>query len=184
MPTKTIENLGCLKKASIPDGWTELPRPAEELSEFRQRKFFSSFDNDVELVFYFRGQAIDAESASRFREVLEAKPANASEEKLTPNEIISLQILMGFDHAGNNQYTNPDSPRFDLVMAATKRVNGRTILAVRGNFRGGKHYAGVFFAADKEHELIEEIMLQAPSAAKLAKYLDKLEFVLSKIEWK
>lgn len=184
MPVKVIENIGCLKKASIPDGWMELPRPMEELSDSRQRKFTSAADKDVELVFYFRGQAIDSNSATLFKELIQAKPAQSGEEKLSPAEIISMQILMGFEHAGNNQYTNPESARFNLLSAGTKQVSGRTVLCVRGNFQNGKHYAGVFFNADPEHELIEEIILQAPSTNKLSKYLDTLESVLSRIEWR
>lgn len=182
---------GAVKKASLPNGWVLLPSEPDtgDFGERWERIFISLFDEGVEIRFFYRGQPVDPESANFFKRLMVDKPALNGPEKLTPQEIVGLQTVMGLNNAGNNQYTNPqlassaDGPAFDLSEAATRHFSGRTILFIKGKFKSGFHYAGIFYNADESGQMIEEALIQANSSKKLNKYMGEFEQTLANLEW-
>lgn len=187
---KELENIGAISQTSIPDGWMETPRQPDEFSDTWSRSFVMAFDPAVELTFFCRGNPVDAESAEAFKEITTKKPAFGRDEKLTPREIIRMQVILGFDHAGNNQYTNtkpigePDGPNFELKEAACRRIGDKTVLYVRGKFVRGKYYAGIFFPAEERSgRVFEEVIMQAGSSRKLQDNLYHFEHVTNNIKW-
>lgn len=187
---KELENIGAISKTSIPSGWMEPPRQPDEFSDSWSRTLVLAFDPSVELTFYCRGVPVDPDSSAAFLEITSKKPAFGQDDKLTPQEVIRLQVILGFNHAGNNQYTNtkpigePDGPAFELKEAACRRIGDKTVLYIRGKFVHGKYYAGIFFFAEERSGLIfEEVLLQAPSNRKLQDNLYHFEHVTNSIKW-
>lgn len=187
---KEVENIGAIAKTSIADGWVEMPREPDIYSDTWSRTYTLSFDPSVELIFFSRGAAVDPSSAKYFQELCESKPGHHREEKLTPQEIIRLQVIMGVENAGNNQYTNsqpagePNGPAFDLKEASCRRVGDRTVLQIKGKFAQGKHYVGIFFHTPERNSLLfEEVIMQAPSSRKLQDNIHYFDQAVNNIEW-
>lgn len=187
---KELEKIGSIAKTSMADGWVEMPREPDIFSDSWSRSFTLAFDPAVELVFFSRGLPVDPDSAAFFKQLTDDRPGHTSDDKLAPQEIVRLQVIMGFENAGNNQYTNakplgePDGPVFELKEAACRRIGDRTVLVVRGKFVHGKHYAGIFFnAAEKSGLVFEEVMIQAPSSRKLQENMYHFDHVINNITW-
>ncbi len=187
---KELENIGSIAKTSMADGWVEMPREPDVFTDTWSRSFTLAFDPSVELLFFSRGLPVDPDSAAFFKEVTSLKPAHGADDKLTPQEIIRLQVIMGFENAGNNQYTNtkplgdPDGPAFELKEAACRRIGDHTVLYVRGKFVHGKHYAGILYnAAERSGLVFEEVMIQASSSRKLQDNMYHFEHVINNIDW-
>lgn len=187
---KELENIGSIKRATLNEGWTEFPREPDEFSDSWSRTFTMAIDPTVELIFFCRGTSVDADTADYYRWLTGEKPAFNGDEKLTPQEIIRLQLVMGYSNAGNNQYTNPKQfgepggPAFDLKEAYCKRIDSRTVLLIRGKFASGKHHAGILFLAEETMGRVpEEIILQTTSSRKLQDNLYHLEHVANSIKW-
>ena len=187
---KELENIGAIKKTSLLDGWVEFPRQPDEFADSWSRSLTLAFDQSIELVFFCRGIPVDPDSAAFYRQLVTEKPALTGDEKLTPQEIIRLQVILGYNNAGNNQYTNakplgdPAGPAFELKEAACRRVKERTVVYVRGKFVHGKHYAGIFFNAQAHNNLLfEEVIMQASSSRKLQDSLYHFEHVTNNINW-
>ncbi|MBY0548181.1 MAG: hypothetical protein K2W95_12880 [Candidatus Obscuribacterales bacterium] len=185
-----LENIGSIKRTTLNDGWIEHPRQPDEFSDSWSRTFTLAFDPSVELIFFCRGTSVDVESAAYYRQLGSEKPALSGDEKLTPQEIIRLQMVLGYSNAGNNQYTNPKQagepggPAFDLKEAFCRRVDSRMVLFVRGKFVQGKYYAGILFLAEETFgRVVEEIVLQATSNRKLQDNLYHLDHAANSIKW-
>ena len=185
---KEINKIGCVSSATIPKGWVELPRQPDLLSDNWVRTFKFEANKSIEMSFYYRGMPVDKESARYLKNLLEAKPATTGDEKLSPLEIKTMEVVMGYMNAGDNQYTNPsvngrEAPVFDLTHALTRHINGKTVLYVQGSFKNGKNYAGIFYIADSTGQVIEEFMIHAPNKHILKEQLEAFEKVLDSLRW-
>ncbi len=185
-----VEDIGCVKFARFPDRWLALPQKPDPLADHWTRVFALADNFKVELSFYYRGKPIDDQTASQFADLVSHRSVGNVAEKLTPLEIKNLQIAMGFNHAGDNQYTNSNmagttnGPIFDLAEVAAKTVSGRTVLYARGDFNSGTHYAGIFYPSDSSGRVIEEFMLQAPDKVLLKQHLPAFESILKTFVWR
>jgi hypothetical protein len=113
---------------------------------------------------------------------------------LTVDEIKALHMVMGFNHAGNNQYTN-DAPKgtrdyhvFSMKSAEIATLNGRNVLKLSGAFQNDKgiptmEYEGFLFPAKQNIADIEEVFFQAPTRGKMMRYQTAYEQTLRTIEW-
>jgi hypothetical protein len=189
MGIQQVEHLGRIRRLTIPDGWIAQTEPEDLFSQSWKRSFLAAQDEQVELIIYYRGVPIDEQTASTFSAIAAGKPGVHGAEKLAPNEIISLRIMMGFGNSGNNQYTNsnaPDSadgPVFDLRQAEIRRISNQVVLFISGKYRQGSYFSGIFYQADDAGRIIHQIGINAPSSQAMAKYIDDLEQVLGSIEW-
>jgi hypothetical protein len=185
-----VEDIGGVKFAKFPHGWLALPQKLDPLAENWHRVFARAENLRIELTFFYRGFAIDDQSAKTFQDVISNKKVGAVAEKLTPLEIKGLSISMGYNHAGDNQYSNSampgntGGPIFDLAEAAAKPVGGRNVLYARGDFNSGTHYAGIFYPTDSTGRVIEEFMLQAPDKVLLKQHLPAFESILKTFIWR
>lgn len=186
---RELSEIGGVKSVLISNEWFELPQEPDPLREGWSRSFVLTGGEDVKLAFSYRGTPVDQSSASAFREILDEKPALIGDEKLSPQEIIKVQSVLGYNTAGNNQYTNSNEPGsgtgpvFDLIEANTRRVVSRPVLYIRGGFRSGRQYVGIFYDTDGKGKFIEEFMLHANSKKLLQLHLDKFESALGTIVW-
>lgn len=186
---REILNAGAIQRTSLPEGWFEKVNKPDPLSQGWTKSFSLSFDPSVEIVLFSRGESLDQDSANYFKNLLAQKPAAAGDEKLSPQELVQLQSVLGFNSTGDNQYTNPNSsasgfgPAFEIKEACTRTLNKRTVLFIKGVFSHGKHYAGIFYPADSTGKLIEEAMLQAPSSRKLKDNFYHFQHLSDHIEW-
>lgn len=185
-----LSEIGGVQSISISDGWFELPQQPDPMTEGWRRTFILTGDADVIMAFSYRGNPVDKPSAEAFREILTAKPAANGDQKLTPQEIIRLRDVMDSETAGNNQFTNSGKPGtqggpvFDLIETSTRRVVSRAVLYIRGSYRDGRQYAGIFYDADPSGQMIEEIMMHAPSKKELKEHISKFEAALTTIAWR
>lgn len=184
-----LEHVGRIRRISIPDGWVPEEQPEDLFSQAWKVSFRSAENNQVELIIYYRGIPIDEKSAALFSTIAAGKPAVHGPEKLAPSEIMSLRIMMGFEHTGNNQYTNTNSPDtidgpvFDLHVAEIRRIADQVVLFVSGKYSSGNHYSGIFYQADAAGRIIHQIGINSPTSAAQLKYSDDLDQILSSIEW-
>ncbi|MBX9695375.1 MAG: hypothetical protein K2Z81_23525 [Cyanobacteria bacterium] len=193
-----VTNVGVVEKATIPNGWFELPRPLDPFADGWNRSFTLHSNPRVEMSFRYRGIALDRESAREFKEVLETKRADKDDEKLTPREIRNLQVVMGYETAGDNQYTflasslssrsaahlsSVRQPVFDLHSAVTHRIKNKTVLFVEGQFRSGNFYAGIFYGTGSGCEFVEEFMIHAPTQELFKKFSTQFHDVLKSFVW-
>ncbi|MDZ4837443.1 MAG: hypothetical protein SGJ27_26960 [Candidatus Melainabacteria bacterium] len=185
-----VEDIGCVKFARFPDRWLALPQKPDPLTDHWTRVFARADNFKIEISFYYRGMPIDDDTAKRFNDLVTSRTVGAVPEKLSPIEIKDLQIAMGYNHAGDNQYTNSNMPGaangpiFDLAEVSAKRVAGRTVLYARGDFNSGTHYAGIFYPSDSTGRVIEEFMLQAPDKVLLKQHLPAFESIIETFVWR
>ncbi len=191
-----VTNLGVIKKATIPNGWFELPRALDPFEDGWTRTFMLQSNPKVEMTFSNRGNFLDRESARAFKEVLETKSGNAH--KLTPREIRDLQVVMGYETAGDNQYTflasslssrsaahlsSVRQPVFDLHFAEIRSIKGRTVLFVEGKFQSGNLFAGIFYCSGAAFDVVEEFMIHAPDQELFKKFSKQFHDVLKTVVW-
>ena len=185
-----VRNIGLVSSIEIPRGWIEQPQRSDLFRGDWRRSFHPVKNDEVEMMFLYRGSLLDAASASEFQSIIRGKTAEIEAEKLTPQEICKLQFVMGYETAGNNQYSNPtyapdshDGPVFDLVAAMTRMVSTRTVLYVRGSFKSGKEYAGIFYPSSANPRMIEEFAIQAPDKILFGKFESAFDSALESISW-
>ncbi len=187
---REILNAGAIKRSSLSEDWMEKLNEPDPFFEGWQKSYALTLDPSVEIVLFYRGTPIDKSYAEYFQNLLRIKAAQTVEEKLSPLELVQLQVLMGFESTGNNQYTNPNraesgyAPAFDLKEAFTRRIKNKTVLYVSGTFSHGKCYAGLFYSADPAGIIIEESMMQAPSTIKYNENFHHFQNLMDHIEWK
>lgn len=193
------EKEGAIKGLEAPAGWQPGASEKNGLGPRSLETFHPPGEPDVTMSVFNRGMPVSDASAAAFREILARKPAHAGAQALTPDEIRSLREIMGQNNAGDNQYTNgqPDlyPPVFDLKNAQTARINGRTVLAVRGAFvdvndgkPAGQHnpvkeFVGIFIAGDGSGKSIDEVMLEGPPGRLTPARMSEFEQSLKSIEW-
>jgi hypothetical protein len=184
---REILNAGIIQRTSLPEGWNEKINKPDIMSRGWQKSFSLAMDPSVEIVLFSRGEPIDKDSANYFKALLKQKPAANGEEKLTPAELLQLQMVMGFNSCGDNQYTNPNTagsgyaPAFEIKEACTRKISKRSALFIKGVFSHGKHYAGIFYEAAEMQ--IEEAMIQAPSSRKLKDNFYHFQHLIDNVEW-
>lgn len=193
-----VNNIGMVNQATIPTGWFELPRQPSPFEESWTRSFTLNSNPQVELTFRFRGNEIDKTSATTFKELLQARFDSNDQTPLTPTEIRELQVVMGYETAGDNQYTflaSPLSSRssahlasvrqpvFDLTCAFIRQVNHRAVLFVDGKFKSGNLYCGAFYVSSHNDRIVEEFMLHAPSQQLFKLALKHFDSVLNSFVW-
>jgi hypothetical protein len=185
-----LHDIGQIKCVWVPDHLAEFSSDSDELIGARWSKVFKAKDgSDRKLTFFFRGLPIDDKSARYFLELLQDKPANNGPQQLSAEEIKSLFMVLGLSTVGNNQYSNPAPaealmpPAFQLEIAETIAVNGKTVLRVSGCFRGGTHYRGIFFPGSYDGRIVEELFCQSEDKERLKEIIDDLDGVLKTIDW-
>src|SRR5579885_3227195 len=189
MPSRVLEGIGRIKRITLSSDWLEQPTFDDMFSQAWKVSFAQQAAPEVELLFFYRGLPVDPGSVDVFRSLSVLKPALSGPEKLTPNEVSSLRIMMGFEPMFNNQYTNPEAPGlpggrvFDLIAAQTRRIEDIVVLHLRGRFSSGVQYEGIQFPADYSGRVIQEVAMQAPSAELLARYAFQFNEVIESIQW-
>jgi hypothetical protein len=193
-----VNKIGLVEKVTIPSGWFELPRQPNPFEDSWARTFTLHSDPRVELSFKHRGAELDKASASAFTNLLQQRFDSHNETPLTPSEIRDLQVVMGYNTAGDNQHTfiaselssrssahlsSVRQPTFELHTSCIRSVSQRPVLFVTGRFGGENFYAGTFYRSASNDRIVEEFMLHAPSQELFDQFLKQFESALKSIEW-
>lgn len=186
-----LNDRGPIKNIDMPAGWTQRDLQSGGIGNRSLETFAPPNDKDVGISVFYGGLPASDKSAQAFLRVLNDNPATDGPEKLTPSEIKELSEVMGRLQAGDNQYTNTGryrKPAFNLTDAYTKNVNGRTVLAVQGNFvdKDGKPtraFSGIFADTDGTGHRIQQVFLQG-NPGKLSQYQQQFQDTVASIEWK
>ncbi len=185
-------DIGSVRSISLPDDWFESKTRNSDIAITPgwSREFLLSSDRRVNIALACRSVPVDHESAAVFQQLRNLKPGYTGKERLTEKEIVSLQMVMGFKTAGNNQYTTgtlfsaSGGPAFSLTEALMRQIASQAVLFVRGHFRSGRHYAGIFYQSDTSPRIIEEVMIHASDRGSLRKHLIKFENAVDSIDWR
>lgn len=193
-----FNKIGIVDKATIPNGWFELPRQPNPFEDSWSRTFTLKSNPQVELTFRYRGNELDKKSANTFTEILKVKTDGNNQSPLTPAEIRELQVVMGYETAGDNQHTflaSPLSSRssahlasvrqpvFDVQAAYVREVSARPVLFVKGKFNSGNFYVGTFYRSERDDRRVEEFMLHAPSEELFNQYSKQFDSVIDSFAW-
>jgi hypothetical protein len=184
---KQLSAIGGIESIQLSGEWFELPQEPNPFSDGWQRLFILKGDSDAQIAFSYRGEAVDSESATAFRDIISIGSTATDGRELTSFEIVKLQDVMGRNTAGDNQFSNESAagaPLFELTEATVRTVASRAVLFIRGSFRSGRHYAGIFYATDAAGQEIEEIMFHSGSKKQLREHLAKFDSALNTIVWK
>lgn len=186
---------GPIVDIDVPQGWRRREASFGSLGLSSSETFSPPGDNSTTLGIYHSGMRAGAEAARAFLSILKNKPADDGTQELTPDEIKSLSEIMGRYQAGDNQYTNSGryrAPAFELTKAYTMQVNGRTVLAVEGNFKGTgddagtasmRQYKGIFADSDGTGTRIEQVFMST-APGKMREHARAFNETLSSIKWK
>lgn len=178
--TQLIDNTGRILKAELPQRWKPRDEEVDAMASTDRRAYVNEVDDDIELLFLIRGQTLDPGSAAKLKTLLGRKAVV----QLSTSDIIDMQLVMGYEQAGNNQYTNPGGNVFDLTEASVIQASAKPVLFVRGSFKRGKHYAGVLFNENNGFDHVQEIMLQSSTSTSVDRHLPALHHVLDRIVWR
>lgn len=201
----SVTKIGAIESATIPGGWFELPRQPNPFEDSWSRSFTLHSTPSVEMTFRFRGNEVDKTSATAFKRLLEFKKAlldtvqGDEKQLLSPDEIRELQVVMGYETAGDNQHTflsaplsskssahlgSVRQPTFELRSATVRNVANKAVLLADGKFHSGNYYLGCFYPGDLDHRVVEEFMFHAPSSELYDQYAKQFLSVLDTIVWR
>lgn len=186
-----VNDRGPIQSIDMPAGWTQRDVQTGGIGNRSLETFAPPNEKDVGISVFYGGLPASAKSAQAFLRVLNDKPATDGPQRLTTSEIKELSEVMGRLQAGDNQYTNSGkyrAPVFNLTDAYTMNVNGRTVLAVQGNFvdkdgKPSRGFNGVFVDSDGTGQRVQQIFLQG-NPAKLSQYQQQFQDTVASIEWK
>ncbi len=189
---------GPIESISMPPGWV-LGR-MQSNGEGKLEIFRPAADPWCQMDIYYRGAATSKPAADAFAHILETKPANVRCEVLLPKEIRELSEVMGLATIGNNQFTNrvpagsKYAPNFHIRSAHTMKVNGKTVLAVQGDFiepldplqKPVNSFEGIFIDGGIDSNTggrkIQELFLQGP-ASRVSSYRKQFSDTMNSIGW-
>lgn len=185
----TVNDRGPIKSMQLPEGWSLSDTVTGGIGQRLQEKYSPGDGSDTTLSVYYRGLPLNDQGADAFKQILASKPADSRSEVLTPREIRLLKDVMGPLTIGNNQYTNDGStapPNFHVGVAATTKINGKTVLEVDGNFVDSNgnpvnHYRGIFADANGDGKVVEQVMLEGTD--QFSKHLKSYKEAIHSIQW-
>lgn len=186
-----IVDFGSIKRMVAPRGWRYVKQ--ESRGGIPDRKFESfkpEQDLDVEISAFYSGRPSDRKGADLLSRLLGGEVPYT----LTPEEIKTLTMALGFTTLGDNQYSNSSPkgdrnyPVFNLTKAEVVKLNGRTVLQVTGNFQNDQatpvsEHDGYLFQARNDATIVEQIFFGAPTRGKYMKYHPEFQQVLKSVEW-
>jgi len=183
-----LQNVGQIASVTVPDNWTK-----EEIAFHggmgTPRCIEFQGDDQFKVSFFYRGLPIDQGSANTLSDLLQRKRAFAGPEELTAEEIVSLTMVFGLSTVGDNQYCNPTppgsdgEPAFRMDRAETLSLNNRTVLFVKGAFRLGKCFCGIYAQSGEHNTVIEEVFLESEDSGNFLEYELRFQSVLASIKW-
>lgn len=185
-----LSDRGPIKNIQFPNGWQQTDSTTGGVGNRSIETYGPPSDKGVGISVFYGGLPTSDAGARAFTQLLTDKPATGGPQQLTADEIKSVADALGRLNVGDNQYTNTGRyrpPVFHIDSARTEQVNGRTVLAVEGDFvdmngKPVKGFSGVFADTDGTGKRIQQVYLQgAPD--KVPQYKKQLEETLSSIEW-
>ena len=175
---------GSIKRLSMPKHWQQaMPDFSDDRAMIGApmlTEYNPAGDRATKMCYWnrsFGGTKESAETAMNFNRVLSQEPHHLSQQELK-----SLQNIIG-----NGVYANTDS--FDIVHAETKKIHGRTVLAVESAYKDspsqpqGRRSYGVFIDADGSGRYIEQVYFAAPERAYQANLNEAVDCINS-IRWR
>ena len=184
---------GPCKSLLAPDSWLRVDEHRDGASWLS--KFVPPNDTDNTLLGIFdRGIPINDASMLSFNKLLHEAHSTTSERKLQSDEIKSLAQVMGVTSVGDNQFTNtnkypdPRSPVFFLEQACFIKIQGRTVLEVKGKFLNQKgtvinFFRGIFIPSQIVPNKVQEVFLQTNSESEFKKSEEIYRNALESIAW-
>ena len=188
---------GPISDIDLPSGWRQRESSFGSIGLSSNETFSPPGDNGTTIGIYSNGLRAGSESAKAFLDLLKNKPAEDGPQRLTADEIRSLSEIMGRYQAGDNQYTNSGKyrpPAFEITSAYTMQLNGKTVLAVEGNFKDGnktdaqgravtRQYKGIFADTDGTGSRVEQVFLSTAPGT-LHQHVREFNETLDSIKWK
>src|SRR4030095_14258449 len=167
--TTELRHQGQVKRMTLPGGWQEREIDLDDHDLASLREFNPPGVPQVRLCFYYRGIPIDAESASRFRDLLE-KPAH----DLEPGELEAVDLVLG-----NLAYADV----FVIETKSTSELNGKRVLMITGRWLESKMRTwAMFIDADGTGSAVQEIHFIAPPEV-YDSSLNEVQGALNSVEW-
>lgn len=155
----------------VPNEWKKEVNESNFGEVAKSLSFFPPDGHGAALALYDRGYPIANSEAQQFQSLLGRPP-----HKLNPAEVATLntQVL------GNVG----DRSAFHINIAETKIVNGKTVLAVEGEWKeGGKKFHGMYLPKEGSAREIQEVYFEGQEPH-FSKHLPNAMDAMSSIEWK
>lgn len=184
-----------MKAVKIPTGFAPKDQARGQIGVNWQMRFQASNRPEVTLTLFYRGQPIDKESSSSFRQALSGGTRvlfSTHDDVSEAQTMAALSEAMG--NAGDNQLVNFETgfrgPCFTLEKSEIQELNRRPVLVVSGRFKDEHDnvtnvYRGIFIDANPGEQKcrVEEIFLHAPNDRLFAQYLPLFRQTVESIEW-
>jgi len=153
----------------LPEGWVELPEEKRTASDYLL-EYAVAENNNVKLVFYYRGHRIGTGGAADFLSVLSEPP-----HELSPEEFLSVDLVVR---------NAADADFFLLSSSRTEDLNGKRVLIVEGIWKkSGLVDMGIFIDSDSTGSAVQEVHFEA-SQNDYQNYIDQVEKSLKTVVWK
>ncbi|CAN5350591.1 hypothetical protein BH11CYA1_BH11CYA1_13490 [soil metagenome] len=173
---------------------------------YHPRKFKDT-DTGAQIILYFRGKSPYKTAGDAFRVFLAQSPTtlfDSTKDKNTrPISSMLKNLGESLGPAANNQLLNKEEPGlqgplFFLQKVAVALVNKRKVLALTGIYHASdvspeafeghpltSYYHGLLFdsAPGSQPCCLEELVMQAPTAALLEQYMPSFEKAVASIRW-
>jgi hypothetical protein len=165
-----IDGMEPIDALTIPRAWQKEVNEPSFGEVAKSLSFFPPDGEGTALALYDRGFPIASSEAQRFQSILDKEP-----HVLSPAEISTLNAqVLG---------TVGDRSAFQINKAETKVVNGKTVLAVDGEWKeGGKKFHGLFVPKDESAREIQEVYFEGQEPH-YSKFLPDARQSMQSIKW-
>lgn len=164
-----IENIGRIKRMTLPTGWTPTRQVLGQFGNSYLYHYGRSDTPELQLSIFYRGMNISSLSGKTFERILKKEPHELSSEA-----ILSITEVLG-------SCAQPDL--YDLDRASSKSLSDSNVIDVEGRFpEVGLENRTIFINGGNDGCAVLEIIFSAPKKVFL-KHAPEIERCLQSIEW-
>lgn len=167
-----ITGLGQILSIELPEGWTEHTQQSHTRTfngARSVREFYAPDPSKAKLVFFYRGMAIDPDSAAAFSQIIKS-PAH----KISAQEFASLEEVLG-----NMAYAKDYRPS----KVETVDLNGRRVLQVEGEYINARNTTiELLIDCDGTGSYVQQLYFLAPKD-EFAQEASLAKQIINSIEW-
>lgn len=166
-PIEVVKNVGAIGSLKLPPGFVA---GVQEDDNRLFKQYLLGNDHDVKLYIEYRGRRINRKYGAKFVELLNKKP----------HEVDKKEVYH-YSPVFPDQSIKED---FEITLAKTEQINGKTVLTIEGNYLKHKIRARtIYIDTDGTGSAIQQVTFQAPYD-KASKYFPGGMTALQSIEWK